>query len=73
MAVVDDDLDDYVSAEECAARLGLPVERVVELVERRVLRAYRYAGWGELLVQPALIPGVTTSTTPRTRKPRSRP
>jgi biotin operon repressor len=50
--------DDYVSVEECAHRLGLSTARVKELVLARVLKSH----WdGYLLVQPALIAGVTTA------------
>lgn len=52
-----DDYDDYVSVEAAAQRLGISKERVMELVELRVLRAH----WdGCLLVQPAFITGTTT-------------
>lgn len=49
--------DDWVSPEECAQRLNLSVEQVLELVQRGILRS-NYDG-GYLLVQPALIAGVT--------------
>jgi biotin operon repressor len=49
--------DDYVSVDECARRLRLTRQRVMELIEARVLKAH----WdGYLLVQPALIAGKTT-------------
>ena len=57
MLTILDYYDDYVSVEDCAHRLGLSKKRVMELVEHRVLKAH----WdGELLVQPALVNGVTT-------------
>jgi hypothetical protein len=44
--------DDYVPVEECAQRLGISKERVMEVVEHRILTAH----WdGCLLVQPALL------------------
>jgi len=56
-----DDDDTYVTADECAKRLGLSVPEVEDLVSKGLLRARRHGGW-LLEVQPALIPGVTTST-----------
>ncbi|MBX9638496.1 MAG: hypothetical protein K2X97_01830 [Mycobacteriaceae bacterium] len=48
---------DDLTVEECAARLRITADRVMELVEQRVLRSF----WdGVLWVQPALIAGVTT-------------
>ncbi len=58
----DDDIDDtYLPVEDCAARLGLSVAEVMDLVDKQVLKSRRYGGW-LLEVQPALVPGVTTST-----------
>jgi excisionase family DNA binding protein len=54
-----DEHDDYVSVSECAQRLGLSEKRVRELVTARVLRAYA-DGYGQTMVQPALIQGYTT-------------
>lgn len=54
----DDETDEYVPIEACARRLGISITRVRELVEHRVLKAY-FDG-GQLLVQPALIAGITT-------------
>jgi hypothetical protein len=49
--------DDWVTVEECAERLGLTPQRVMELVEQRVLRS----SWdGGLVVQPAIVRGYTT-------------
>ncbi len=57
---MDDLFDDgYLPLDECAERLGLSVSRVQELVTARVLRAYGGA-YGQVMVQPALIAGVTT-------------
>lgn len=67
-----DDDDDFVPVEECAARMGISVERVEELVAQKVLRARRFGGWA-LEVQPALVTGVTDAPKKRQRKPRSRP
>lgn len=50
--------DGYVPVEECAQRLGISVARVKQLVQQRVLRAY--SDGYDLMVQPALIRGVTT-------------
>jgi hypothetical protein len=61
-----DDDDDFLPVEECAQRLGLTVERVMELVSQHVLRARRYGGW-LLEVQPALIDGITTERKVKTR------
>jgi hypothetical protein len=59
---MDDDIDDtYVPVEDCAQRLSLSVPEVEDLVKKGLLRARRDGGW-LLEVQPALIPGVTTST-----------
>ena len=65
-----DDDDDYVPADQCAARLGLTVPEVMELVERRVLKARRYAGWRlEVVeVQPAIVVGHTDTPKPKQRK-----
>jgi hypothetical protein len=60
-----DDLDEtYLPIKDCAKRLGLSVPEVMELVSQHVLKARRYGGW-LLEVQPALVPGVTTSTPDR--------
>jgi hypothetical protein len=59
--MIDDDLEDtYVPIEECAGHLGLSVPEVEDLVAKGLLKARRHGGW-LLEVQPALIPGVTTS------------
>ena len=50
-------IDDYVTVDDCARRLGLSRERVLELAKKGVLKSV----WdGVLWVQPALIRGVTT-------------
>lgn len=44
--------DGYLTVEDCAARMGITVERVVELVKRGILRADR-----DGYVQPAILSG----------------
>ncbi|MDT5372173.1 MAG: hypothetical protein QOC62_6604 [Mycobacterium sp.] len=53
----DDGDDTYVSVEECATRMGLTVQQVVEAVNSRTLRARRYGGWS-LEVEPAILTNV---------------
>lgn len=55
-----DPLEGYMSVEECAVELGLPVTRIRELVTARVLKAYSTPY--DVMVQPALIAGVTCPT-----------
>jgi hypothetical protein len=52
---VRDDL--FVPLDEAARRMNLTREQVLDLVERRALRARRYAGWGqlEIEVEPAIV------------------
>lgn len=50
-----DDRDGYVSVEECARRMNLSPPQVMELVSKQALRAYRWGGWGEVLVEPAVV------------------
>lgn len=50
--------DGYLPIEECAELLGLSVARVQELVLARVLKAY--ANDYAVMVQPALVRGLTT-------------
>jgi hypothetical protein len=45
----------FVSVEECAKRMNLTTDEVWDLVESRALHACRYGGWGDLLVEPALV------------------
>jgi hypothetical protein len=60
--IYDDDLEDaFVPIEDCADHLGLTVPDVEDMVAKGLLKARRHGGW-LLEVQPALIPGVTTST-----------
>lgn len=47
-----DDRDSFVSVQECARRMNLSTEQVMELVSKHALRAYRHGGWGEVLVEP---------------------
>ena len=72
--MIDDDIDEtYLPVDECADRLGLSVPEVMELVTKEVLKSRRYGGW-LLEVQPALIPGVTTSTTTKPKRaPKKKP
>jgi hypothetical protein len=60
----EDQHDDWLTVEDCAVRLGISQQRVRELVEQRVLRSCYDGGW--LMVQPALIAGVTTRVRCRT-------
>jgi hypothetical protein len=60
--------DDFVSIPECAQRMGISVDEVWELVDRHALKAYRYAGWGEPLVQPAILSGAAA---PKRKSPRT--
>jgi hypothetical protein len=67
-----DDDDTFVPVDECAERLGITVPEVMDLVERRVLRARRYAGWRldveYIEVQPAIVVGYTDTPKPKQRK-----
>ncbi|MCV7179539.1 hypothetical protein [Mycolicibacterium sphagni] len=63
--------DDFVSIEECGQRMGLTSDQVVDLIERHALRAYRYGGWGEVMVQPAIVNVLPKRKTEA--KPRGRP
>jgi hypothetical protein len=44
--------DGFLPVEDCAARMGVTVQRVVELVKRGILRADR-----DGFVQPAILSG----------------
>jgi hypothetical protein len=51
-----DALDDsYVPVDEAAVLMGLTAAQVLDLVERRALRAVRWGGWGQIMVQPAIV------------------
>jgi excisionase family DNA binding protein len=50
--------DGWLTVDECAARLRITTQQVQQLVEERVLRARRDGAL--VLVQPAIIRGVTT-------------
>ena len=50
-----DDDGDWLEVGECAKRMRIPPERVLELVRRRALRT-RHA-YGVTLVQPAILSG----------------
>jgi hypothetical protein len=58
------DDDGFVAIDEAAQRMDLTVEQVMELVEKHALRAYRWGGWGQVMVEPAI-----TNVTPARRKP----
>ncbi|ORA82091.1 hypothetical protein [Mycobacterium malmoense] len=60
--------DDYVSVEECAKRMNITTEQVFELVSSHALRAYRWGGWGDIVVQPAILSGAP-STRPGAGEP----
>jgi hypothetical protein len=47
--------DGFVSVAECAKRMGISVNDVFDLVDSHALRAYRWGGWGEVFVQPAIL------------------
>jgi hypothetical protein len=47
----DDSNDRFVPLEEAARRMELTTEQVMDLVDRRALRARRYAGWGAVAVE----------------------
>lgn len=49
---------DYLDVDECAARMNLTTNAVLDLVQRRVLRAVSL-GDGLLLVEPAIVSGAT--------------
>jgi len=49
-----DDDSDFVPIEECAKRMGLTTQEIVNLVNRRVLRHNRFGN-----VQPAIISGIS--------------
>jgi hypothetical protein len=57
------DEDGFLPVDECARRLGISEQRVAVLVEQHVLKA-KYDGW-MLVVQPALVEGVTTTAKTR--------
>ncbi|WP_100493092.1 hypothetical protein [Mycobacteroides abscessus] len=48
----------FLELDECAARMNLPAEAVLDLVQRRVLRAVSL-GDELILVQPAIVTGAT--------------
>ncbi|BCI53696.1 hypothetical protein NIIDNTM18_29740 [Mycolicibacterium litorale] len=54
-------LDDreWLDVDACARRLRVTPNRVRELVQRGVLRA-KPDGWGGILVEPAIVAGITT-------------
>lgn len=55
---VEDDLETFVPVRQCAAQMGIGEDRVRQLAKLRVLRT-RFAYDGDVLVQPAVVPGWT--------------
>lgn len=53
----DDDEDWFVPVPECAERMGITVEQLWGLIESHALRAHRWGGWGDVMVQPAIVSG----------------
>lgn len=51
----DDGTGDWLTVEDCAKRMRITPERVLELVRRRALRTRHQ--WGVTLVQPAIVSG----------------
>ncbi|BCP05889.1 hypothetical protein P6281_16325 [Mycobacterium sp. 5-140-3-2] len=47
---------DYLDLDDCARRMGLTVDRVLELCRHRVLRSLNL-GMGVVLVEPAIVSG----------------
>ena len=60
------DPEDYVPVDECARWMNITEAEVMVLIAQRALKARRYAGWGQLEVQPAI-----TNVEPRKRRLRS--
>lgn len=58
-----DDGRDFLDVDECAKRMGISINEVMDLVRIRALRAIDY-GYGLLFVEPAILSGSrrTTST-----------
>ncbi|BBY41808.1 hypothetical protein [Mycolicibacterium celeriflavum] len=51
---------DFLDVEDCAERMGLSVKQVMDLVRRGALRSLPI-GFGELLVEPAIVTGAVTT------------
>lgn len=51
---------DFLDLEDCAVRMGLSVAQVTQLVRIGALRSIP-AGFGDVLVQPAIITGAVTA------------
>lgn len=48
------DLDGWLEIDECAARMGLSVSEIVDLINARILRAVD-CGCDLIMVQPAIL------------------
>jgi hypothetical protein len=68
----DPDEDGFVSVEECAARMNISVNDVFDLVDSHALRAYRWGGWGEVFVQPAILTSFPPRKVVAGKRPRKR-
>jgi hypothetical protein len=55
---------------ECAQRMSITEAGVWDLIERHALRAYRWAGWGDVAVQPAIVTGVVPRSAERKKQRR---
>ena len=51
-----EDLHSFVELDQCAARMGITKNQVLDLVRRRVLRAVDF-GYGLIYVQPVILSG----------------
>lgn len=52
--------DTYLPVHECAERMGITVEQLMQLVQDKVVKARRWGGW-LLEAEPAIIPGLTSA------------
>jgi hypothetical protein len=53
----EDLVEDWLTPDECAQRMGITRQRVMELVSSRVLKAQYDSGW--IHVPPAILRGCT--------------
>jgi hypothetical protein len=53
----EDLVEDWLTPDECAQRMGITLQRVMELVSSRVLKAQYDSGW--IHVPPAILRGCT--------------
>ncbi len=51
----DDEVDRYVPLAEAAERMNLTEDQVYNMAVRGVLRSRRWAGWGDIEVEPAIV------------------